>query len=101
MSPRLRSSLRRARLTALVTLSALVMLLLLVVSWLIYMPIMALLAAPFSIFASTLHGRAPSPELNTVLAVSFAGLLAVATVAATLRVLMRRARKRRAHHASA
>ena len=79
---------------SLVALSAVVFLALFVVSWLIYMPVMALLVAPFTILAGALAGLAPSAALNSLAATALAGGLACATVASVFRVLVRRARAR-------
>ena len=87
---------KRLRMTVLVLLSVVVLLTLLVVSWLVYMPVMALLVAPVTLLAGALLGTGPSPPINTVAAALLAAGLAVATVASVLRVLMRRARARAA-----
>jgi len=88
------SALQSARVAALVTLSALVLLTLFVVSWLIYMPVMALLVAPFTILAGAVAGLAPCAPLNSLAATALSGGLACATVASVVRVLLRRARAR-------
>ena len=77
-------------------LSAVVFGALFVVSWLIYMPVMALLVAPVTILAGAVVGLAPSAPLNSLAAAALAGGLACATVASVLRVLLRRARARAA-----
>jgi hypothetical protein len=89
--------LHTARLTFLVGLSAVVLLALLLVSWLIYMPVMALLVSPFTLLSGAVLGVAPSAAANSAAAVVLAAALACATVASVLRVLLRRARARRRH----
>ena len=98
MSPRLRRSLQLSRLTFLVGLSALVFAALFVVSWLIYMPVAALLFAPISFLGALLSSHPPSPLVNSAAAVTLSGALAAATVAAVFRVLLARARARRRAH---
>ena len=78
----------------LVTLSAVVLTALFVVSWLVYMPIMALVVAPFTIVGAALAGLPPSAPLNSIAAATLAAALAFATVNLVFRVLLRRARAR-------
>jgi hypothetical protein len=94
MSPRLRRSLQVSRITFLVSLSALVFTALFVVSWLIYMPVAALLFAPISLLAALLLSHPPSPLVNSIAAVTLSGALAAATATAVFRVLLGRARAR-------
>ena len=96
MSPRLRRSIQLSRITFLVSLSVLVFAALFAVSWLIYMPVAALLFAPISLFAAFLLSHPPSPLVNSVAAVTLSGALAAATAAAVFRVLLARARRRAA-----
>jgi hypothetical protein len=95
MSPRLLRTLRTSSLVLRIALSLAVFAALFVVSWLIYMPVSALLFAPFSLLVTLLLGHPPSPEANSLSAVVIAGLLAAATVAAVFRALLARARARR------
>ena len=88
-------ALQAARMALLVALSAAVLCLLLLVSWLIYMPVMALIVAPFTIVGSALVGLAPSAPVNSAAAAMLSAGLACATVASVVRVLLRRARARR------
>ena len=96
MSPRLRRSIQLSRITFLVSLSVLVFAALFAVSWLIYMPVAALLFAPISLYAAFLLSHPPSPLVNSVAAVTLSGALAAATAAAVFRVLLARARRRAA-----
>lgn len=96
MSPRLRRSIQLSRITFLVSLSAVVFAALFAVSWLIYMPVAALLFAPISLLAAFLLSHPPSPLVNSVAAVTLSGALAAATAAAVFRVLLARARRRAA-----
>ena len=96
MSPRLRRSIQLSRITFLVSLSVLVFAALFAVSWLIYMPVAALLFAPISLLAAFLLSHPPSPLVNRVAAVTLSGALAAATAAAVFRVLLARARRRAA-----
>jgi len=66
-----------------------------VASWLIFMPVGALVVAPLTLALSLLSGTAPSAFLNTAAAVLLSGSFAAATVTAAFRVLLRRARARR------
>jgi hypothetical protein len=80
---------------AILTLASLLVLsALFVVSWLIYMPVGALVVAPATLFLSLVFSVPPPALLNSLAAVALSGLLAAATVAAALRVLLRRARER-------
>ena len=65
------------------------------VSWLIFMPVGALMVAPITLGVSAIIGVAPSAAVNSAAAVSVSGGFAMATVTATTRVLLRRARARR------
>lgn len=94
MPPALLRSLRASRLALLIGASVLVFAALFVVSWLIYMPVAALLFAPFSLLGAFLLSHPPSPLVNSLGAVTLAGGLAAATVAAVFRVLLARARRR-------
>lgn len=82
--------------TFLVSLSVLVFAALFAVSWLIYMPVAALLFAPISLLGAFLLSHPPSPLVNSVAAVTLSGALAAATAAAVFRVLLARARRRAA-----
>ena len=88
------SALRVVRVAVLVTLSAVVLTALFVVSWLIYMPVMALVVAPFTIAGAAIAGIPPSAPLNSIAAATLAATLAYATVNLVFRVLLRRARAR-------
>jgi hypothetical protein len=94
MSPRLRRSFQISRIALLVSLSALAFMALFVVSWAIYMPVAALVFAPFSLAAAFISSQPPSPLVNSVAAVALSGGLAAATAAAVFRVLLARARAR-------
>ena len=94
MSPRLRRTLHTSSLALRILLSLVVFAALFMVSWLIYMPVSALLFAPFSLLVTWLLSHPPSPEANSLAAVAIAGTLAAATVAAVFRVLWARARAR-------
>lgn len=94
MRQRLWRSLEISRIALLVTASALVFAALFVVSWLIYMPVAALLFAPVSLLGAFLLSHPPSPLLNSLAAVTLSGGLAAATAAAVFRVLLARARAR-------
>jgi hypothetical protein len=96
MSPRLRRSLQVSSLGVRIGLSALAFAALFVVSWLIYMPVAALLFAPVSLLGAFLMNHPPSPLVNSVAAVTLSGALAGATAAAVFRVLLARARRRAA-----
>lgn len=88
------ASLAVSKLGLLVLLSAAVLLALFVISWLIYMPVGALVVAPVTLTLSFLFGVEPPAHWNSLAAFALSGLLAAATVAAVLRVLLRRARAR-------
>ena len=94
MSPRLRRSFEVSRIALLVGASAFAFAALFVVSWLIYMPVAALLFAPVSLVGAFLLSHPPSPLVNSLAAVTLSGALAAATAAAVFRVLLARARAR-------
>jgi hypothetical protein len=94
MRRRLLRSLQISRLALLIGASALVFAALFVVSWLIYMPVAALLFAPVSLLGAFMLSHPPSPLVNSVAAVTLSGALAAATVTAVFRVLLSRARRR-------
>lgn len=98
MPPQLERSLRTSRMALLVGASVIVFAALFVVSWLIYMPVAALLFTPISLLGAFLLSHPPSPIINTMAAVTLSGALAAATVAAVFRVLLARARARRRAH---
>jgi len=95
MSPGLRRTLHTSSLALRILLSLAAFAALFVVSWAIYMPVSALLFAPFSLLLLLLIGHPPSAAANSMAAVVVSGLLAAATVAAVFRVLLARARARR------
>lgn len=90
----LRAARRSPRVALLVGLSALALAGLFAASWLVFMPVGALVVAPVTLALSLALGTAPSALANSAAAVVLSGALAAATVAATLRVLLRRARRR-------
>jgi hypothetical protein len=96
MSPRLRRSLQLSSLGVRIGLSVVAFAALFAVSWMIYMPVAALLFAPISLFAAFLLSHPPSPLVNSVAAVALSGALAAATATAVFRVLLARARRRAA-----
>jgi hypothetical protein len=77
-----------------VGLSIIVFSALFLVSWLVFMPVGALVVAPLTVASSLLLGVAPSAAVNSAAAVSLSGGFAGVTVLAALRVLLRRARVR-------
>lgn len=87
------------RIAFLVSLAALAFGALFVVSWLIFMPVAALVVAPATMLLSFLWGTPPSLLFNAVAAIVLSGGFAGGTVAAIFRVLRRRAQARR--HAAA
>jgi len=91
---RVRTSLVASRNVLLVLASAIVFLALFVVSWLIFMPVGALVVAPVTLSASLAFGVSPPPHVNSLAAVALSGVLAGATVTAVFRVLLRRSRAR-------
>lgn len=82
------------RVAFLIASAALAFAALLLVSWLIYMPIAALLVTPISLLHSFVVSAPPSVLLNSLGAIVLSGSLAVGTVAAVFRVLLARARSR-------
>jgi len=90
----LRACLSSPRAAFLVTLSILALSALFLGSWLIFMPVAALVVAPTTLAVSFLLGFAPSALPNSLAAVALSGTFAGATVAAAFRVLLRRARAR-------
>ena len=94
----LRAARTSPRVVLLVGASGLVLAALFVVSWLVFVPVGALVVAPATLLLSLALGTAPSALANSAAAVALSGALAAATVSASLRVLLRRARAR--HRAS-
>jgi hypothetical protein len=95
MSPRIERSLALGRMTVLVALSLAALGALFVVSWAVFAPVVALLTAPLALGAATLFDSLPIATLNSGFALFGGAWLAVATVMAVVRILMRRARSRR------
>jgi hypothetical protein len=96
MSPQLRSTLRTSSLAVRIALALVAFAALFVVSWSIYVPVVALLWLPFSLLVTFLIDHPPSPAANSMAAVTLSGTLAAATVVAVFRVLIARARRRAA-----
>lgn len=90
----LRAARRSPRVAVLVGLSFVALAGLFAASWLVFMPVGALVVAPVTLLLSLVLGTAPSALVNSVGAVALSGALAAASVAAALRVLLRRARRR-------
>jgi len=90
----LRSTRTSLRAAFLVSASALVLGALFVVSWCIFMPVFALLVSPATLGLALLLGTSPSVAFNSLAALVLSGGLAAATVSATFRILLRRARSR-------
>ena len=66
------------------------------VSWLIFMPVAALVVAPVTLAVALLSGFPPSTLLNSLVALLLSGVFAVGTVRVVFRVPLRRAQARRA-----
>jgi hypothetical protein len=94
-----RGSLRASGQGFLILAAAAALLALLLVSWLVYMPVAALLVAPVTVAVALALDIPPPAPANSLVAIAGAGALACATVLAVFRILVRRARHRRARAA--